>query len=64
MALPIYYRNHLYTDAEREELWLMKLDKEIRWVNGVKIDVSNGYEDYFRCLEEARKLNITFGFGH
>ena len=27
--LPIYYRNNLYTDEEREKLWLKKLDENI-----------------------------------
>ena len=38
--LPIYYRNHIYTEEEREKLWLIKLDKEERWVCGEKVDVS------------------------
>ena len=28
MALPMYYRNKIYTEEEREKLWLEKLDKE------------------------------------
>ena len=34
MTMPIYYRNKLYTEAERELLWLQKLDKEERWICG------------------------------
>ena len=40
VGLPIYYRNKIYTEEEREKLWLQKLDENIRWVDGVKIDIS------------------------
>lgn len=65
MSLPIYYRNHLYNEEERELLWLQKLDKQERWVNGVRIDVSTdkGMEDYERSLRQARITNKEFGFG-
>ena len=38
MNLPIYYRNNIYNDNEKENLWLVKLDKNIRYVCGEKID--------------------------
>ena len=50
MALPIYYRNKLYSDEEREKLWIEKLDKEERYINGVRVDVSNGEEEYYKLL--------------
>ena len=31
IALPTYYRNSLYTEEEREKLWLYKLDQETRY---------------------------------
>ncbi len=37
MGLPIYYRNHTYTDEEKEKLWTEKLDKNERYVLGIKI---------------------------
>lgn len=40
LSMPIYFRNKIYTEEEREKLWLMKLDKEERWVLGQKIDIS------------------------
>ena len=39
-ALPIYWRNKIYSEEEREKLWLQKLDKKERYVNGQKIDIS------------------------
>lgn len=65
MALPIYYRNKLYSDEEREKLWLEKLDKYERWVNGIKVDVSTneGIKEYWKLLEQERKKNKRLGYG-
>ena len=63
MALPIYYRNNIYNDEEREKLWLQLLDKGIRYINGIKIDVSKNEEEYFKILETARQQNKRLGFG-
>jgi hypothetical protein len=63
LGLPIYYRNKLYNEEEREILWIKKLDKEERWVLGEKIDISNGDEDYRNMLEIARIKNKRLGYG-
>jgi hypothetical protein len=64
MALPIYYRNKLYDDEQREKLWMYRLDKCERWVNGIRVDVSENMEDYYKTLEEARKINKKLGYGN
>lgn len=63
LSLPIYYRNKLYNDEEREKLWIHKLDKEERWVMGEKIDVSMTDEEYVKCREHYRRVNKTLGYG-
>jgi hypothetical protein len=63
LGMPIYMRNKLYSEEERERLWIEKLDKEERWVLGKKIKVSEGYEEYYKALEEARKKNKRLGYG-
>lgn len=63
IALPIYFRNKLYTEEEREKLWLQKLDKEERWIMGEKIDVSISDEDYEKALEYYREKNKRLGYG-
>ena len=63
IALPIYYRNKLYTEEEREKLWLQKLDKEERWIMGEKIDVSKSNEDYENALKYYREKNKRLGYG-
>lgn len=64
--LPIYYRNKIYNETQREMLWLNKLDKEIRWVLGKKIDVSTeaGMLNYYNALNQAQKENRLLGFGN
>jgi len=63
IALPIYYRNKIYTEEEKEKLWLEKLDKEIRYVCGEKIDVSKNDNEYFKTLEYYRQKNKRLGYG-
>lgn len=62
-ALPIYWRNKIYNDTQRELLWLQKLDLEERWVCGHRIDISNGTKDYTEALEHYRQLNKDLGYG-
>lgn len=63
ISLPIYWRNKIYTEHEREELWIRKLDKEERWVLGNKIDISKNEHDYNNGLTYARELNKRLGYG-
>lgn len=63
LNLPIYYRNNLFTEEEREKLWIEKLDKQERWVDGKRIDISNGEEEYYKVLEDARKKGRRLGYG-
>jgi hypothetical protein len=63
MALPIYYRNKIYSEDEREKLWLDLLDKEERWVCGERIDISESDEEYWKALEYYREYNKKLGYG-
>jgi len=58
---PIYYRNYLYTEEERETLWLNKLDKNERYVNGIKAE---NEEHYYKLLDIARTENSRLGYGN
>ena len=33
LGLPIYYRNKIYTEEQREKLWINKLNKQIRHIS-------------------------------
>lgn len=63
ISLPIYYRNKIYTEEEKEKLWISKLDKEVRWVGGEKIDTSKNLEEYFKAVEYYREKNRRLGYG-
>lgn len=63
IGMPIYYRNHTYSEEEKEKLWIEKLDKEKRYINGIEIDISKGEENYYKVLESERLLNKRLGYG-
>lgn len=64
--LPIYFRNKLFTEDMREELWIHKLNENKRYVMGVKIEKTDtvaGEDRYFRVLKKAQQKNLTLGYG-
>jgi len=63
IAMPIYYRNKIYSEEEREKLWIDKLDKQTRYVDGKEIDISKNEDKYYKALNEARKKNERLGYG-
>lgn len=62
--LPIYYRNHIYTDEQREKLWMQKLDKKEIFILGIKYSVKNSDDIniYIRALKEAKKQSVKLGY--
>ena len=60
--MPIYYRNKIYSESEREKLWLQRLDKGEIYVCGVRYKTEK-QEIYMRALNAARKENNKLGFG-
>ncbi len=63
LGLPKYYRNKIYKEEEKEKLWLEKLDKEERYVDGQKINIKEGLEEYYNVVETAREKNKRLGYG-
>lgn len=67
MSLPIYYRNKVFTEDEREKLWIQRIEEDTRYVQGVKIDkvlnTQEGYEHYEKVLKKAQEQNIELGYG-
>lgn len=63
LALPIYYRNKIYTDEEKELLWIEKIDKEERFVDGVLVSTRDGTDEYYKLLEYKRLKNKRLGYG-
>lgn len=67
VALPIYYRNKLYSEKERADLWTDRLDKGVIYVNGIKIrnvQTEEGQKAYYKTLESMQKWNENIGYGN
>ena len=62
LALPQYYKNKILTEKEKEEAWLKKLDENTRYVDGIKIDVSKGQEEYISIRNAKRAKYIELGY--
>lgn len=63
IAMPVYWRNKIYSEEEREKLWTQKLDKNERWVCGNRIDISKGEEGYNKTVAYYREKNKVLGYG-
>lgn len=62
IALPIYYRNKIYTESEREKLWIEKLDKNERWICGEKVRADDT-ETLYGLIDYHRRRNKELGYG-
>lgn len=65
LALPIYYRNWLFTEEEREQLWINRLNENKTWLLGVEYDLKNNNDilAYQRALKSAQKTSNRNGYG-
>lgn len=63
--LPIYYRNHLFNEDEREKLWINKLNEEIRYLNGLiyRYKTDQDIYNFEMALRQAQRENIICGYG-
>lgn len=62
ISIPIYWRNKIYNDEQREKLWLQKLDKNERWICGEKIRADDK-EEYYKTIEWYRRKSKELGYG-
>lgn len=60
--MPIYLRNKIYTEEEREKLWIEKLNKQERFVDGIKVSTKENEDHYYKILESAREKNARLGY--
>lgn len=63
IALPTYYRNKIYSEEEREKLWLQKIEKGERFVLGQRINIKQTEQGYYKALRDAQQKNIRLGYG-
>lgn len=63
IGMPAYWRKQLYTDEEREAMWMDKLNKNIRWIDGQKVDLNRVNEqEYYKTLTEAQNKSKKLGY--
>ena len=60
LTMPIYYRNKIYTESEREELWVRKLDENIRYIGRNKVN-GDDVELILKLLQQERDINKKDG---
>ena len=60
LPLPRYYKTKIYTDDQRQLLWLYAEDKGVKWVNGFEVIGANTVnKDYYeRLLKEKNENGI------
>lgn len=65
LALPMYYRNKIYSEEEREKLWIQKLDNGKRYCLGSEYNyiTKEDKKNFMKVLETAQKTNIRNGYG-
>lgn len=63
LSLPTYYKNHTYTEEEKEKLWIQKLDQNIRYLGKKKYYFPDDQERYFKDLQYAQEQNEKLGYG-
>ncbi|AXH74379.1 MAG: replication initiator protein [Microviridae sp.] len=66
ISLPIYYRNKIYTDEERQRLWIEKLNKNERYILGRKYitKTTEQMKIYLEDLKHFQKENSQKGYGN
>lgn len=65
-GLPTYYRNHIYSEEEKEKLWIEKIEKKTRYICGEKIDISTeeGEKKFEELQKYYRNMNKRLGYGN
>lgn len=65
-SLPIYYKNKLFTEEEKEKLWIQRLEEDTLFVNKRKIkniSTEEGQKELKLAIEYARNESIKLGYG-
>lgn len=63
IAMPSYWRRKLYTDEEREAMWMHKLDQNIRYIDKQKIDMNKTSEEqFYKTLKAAQEKSKQLGY--
>lgn len=61
-GLPIYWRNIIYSEEERQKLWEYKLNENKRYILGTECKADD-LKKFTKLNERARQFNKDLGFG-
>ena len=56
MAMPKYYKNKIFTDKEREKMWINNLNRGLLWIYGEKVKA-----DDWETIDSLRKYWQNYG---
>ena len=56
MAMPKYYKNKIFTEKEREKMWINNLNRGLLWVYGEKVKA-----DDWRTIDNLREYWQRYG---
>ena len=56
MAMPKYYKNKIFTDKEREKMWINNLNRGLLWVFGEKVKA-----DDWKTIDNLRRYWQNYG---
>lgn len=63
IALPVYWRNEVYSEEEKEKLWMIKIESGYRYVGKIRINVKKTDREYYKVLWQEQQKNIRMGYG-
>ena len=63
VGMPMYLKNKIFTEKEREDMWLKRLNKGIRYINGEKYDTTTkkGLHEFMNAIKYAQKTSEKLG---
>ena len=69
IELPRYYKEKMYTEEQRKELWTKTLNENNVYINGIKFNKDNQddveyREIFYNTLKTTRESNEKIGFGN
>lgn len=56
MAMPRYYKNKIFTDKEREKMWINNLNRGLLWIFGEKVKAND-----WKTIDNLRKYWQRYG---
>lgn len=62
LAMPLYYKNKLYTEKERQKLWINKMNEDFIYINGIKVN-KNDTEYIYKLYQLEQQNNKQLGYG-